>query len=64
MKRRVKQPLFRALVALACGIAPARMGMLTALVEQQLFLVSLGEPTPAMYAVIDVARRVATGQLD
>jgi ABC-type phosphate transport system substrate-binding protein len=33
-------------------------------IEQQLFLVSLDEPTPAMYAVIDAARRVAAGQLD
>jgi len=37
---------------------------LNPMVEQQLLLVSLGEPTPAMYAVIDAARRVATGQLD
>jgi phosphate transport system substrate-binding protein len=34
------------------------------IVEQPLSLVSLGEPTPAMFAVIDAARRVAAGQLD
>jgi hypothetical protein len=33
-------------------------------VEQPLLLVSLGEPTPAMFAVIDAARRVAAGQID
>ena len=38
--------------------------MLNILIEQQLFLVTLGEPTPAMDAVIDAARSVATGQLD
>src|SRR5262249_49519226 len=34
------------------------------MVEQPLSLVTLGEPTPAMYAVIDAARRVVQGQLD
>ena len=33
-------------------------------IEQQLFLVSADEPSPAMYAVIDAARRVAAGQLE
>jgi len=34
------------------------------MVEQPLSLVTRGEPTPAMYAVIDAARRVVQGQLD
>jgi hypothetical protein len=38
--------------------------MLPAEIEQPLSLVTLGTPTPAMYAVIDAARRVVAGQLD
>jgi hypothetical protein len=38
--------------------------MLNMLIEQQLFLVSLDRPTPAMEAVIDAARRLADGRLD
>jgi ABC-type phosphate transport system substrate-binding protein len=38
--------------------------VLPAMIEQPLSLVSLGPPTPAMYAVIDAARRVVAGQLD
>ena len=38
--------------------------VLNTLIEQQLFLVTLDAPTPAMDAVIDAARRVAAGQLD
>jgi phosphate transport system substrate-binding protein len=33
-------------------------------IEQPLALVTMGTPTPAMYAVIDAARRVVAGQLD
>jgi hypothetical protein len=33
-------------------------------IEQPLALVTLGPPTPAMYKVIDAARRVVAGQLD
>jgi len=38
--------------------------VLNTMIEQQLYLVSLGPPTPAMRAVIDAARRVAAGMLD
>src|SRR5262245_11484118 len=38
--------------------------MLNTLIEQQLVLVTRDEPTPAMEAVIDAARRVAAGMLD